>query len=305
MAIGWRPLNLSPNCANRMVPTLLSPPVVTAESELEPEGEEANPSPPTGSEPEPTNGIGEPEPETQVSWQSQPSQHMEDLRAEPKIEEEGEAMDQCLSSWQWPKNCSSVYSDCTYQLSWASDAEAGEVVFVLEARTPQFGWTGVGFSSDGKMQGADILIVRNKNGALSLEDMHSPGYVHPRRDASQNVYFHTHKAPALSYVNGVLRAEFKRLLNTRDAIEDVDFLHNCFYFLFPTTGGRISLGGTVSKHFDTPKVSDTKICLKKCGITSRRRRKEVAVSEPEPEPELQSIVEPEPPGAVQQNAQSF
>lgn len=82
-----------------------------------------------------------------------------------------------------------------------------------------------------------MIIVKSRNGELSLHDMYSTEYGVPREDSEQNVY-----APTVigTHVNGVLRAQFTRKRDTGDRKADHHFSDTkCYKFLFPVSGGRL------------------------------------------------------------------
>ncbi|VDN00261.1 unnamed protein product [Onchocerca ochengi] len=84
---------------------------------------------------------------------------------------------------------------------------------------------------------ADIIIVKSRNGELSLHDMYSTGYGVPREDSKQDVYTPTVIG---THVNGVLRVQFTRKRDTGDRKADHHFTDtNCYKFLFPVSGGRL------------------------------------------------------------------
>lgn len=82
-----------------------------------------------------------------------------------------------------------------------------------------------------------MIIVKSKNGELSLHDMYSNEYSIPREDSEQNVYTPTIVG---THVNGVLRAQFARKRDTGDKKADHVFSDSkCYKFLFPVSGGRL------------------------------------------------------------------
>lgn len=112
--------------------------------------------------------------------------------------------------------------------------------------------------------------------------MYADGYARPKEDRNQDV---TTGQTIGTHVNGVLRAAFTRKRNTKDSWDDRLFSDNpqdCFYFLFPVTGGRlngeysveeklqnrhssITEHGDITKHIGQPLISTQKICIKSCG----------------------------------------
>ncbi|VDK32061.1 unnamed protein product [Anisakis simplex] len=84
---------------------------------------------------------------------------------------------------------------------------------------------------------ADFIIVKSRNGQLTLHDMYSTGYGPPREDSEQNVYTPTVVG---THVNGMLRAQFTRKRDTGDRKADHRFSDTtCYKFLFPVSGGRL------------------------------------------------------------------
>ncbi|CAG9532242.1 unnamed protein product [Cercopithifilaria johnstoni] len=168
------------------------------------------------------------------------------------------AGDVCYGDWRWPPEC----RDCDYRISWNYLDDTDEIEFSIETRAPSNWWTGVGFSPTGTMVEADIIIVKSRNGELSLHDMYSTEYGVPREDSEQDVYTPTVIG---THVNGVLRVQFTRKRDTGDRKADHHFSEtNCYKFLFPVSGGRLEPNGQLSKHISIPHVSENKICIQSC-----------------------------------------
>ncbi|VDN83646.1 unnamed protein product, partial [Brugia pahangi] len=166
--------------------------------------------------------------------------------------------DVCYGDWRWPPGC----RDCDYRISWNYLDDTDEIEFSIETRAPSNWWTGVGFSPTGTMVEADIIIVKSRNGELSLHDMYSTEYGVPREDSKQDVYTPTVIG---THVNGVLRVQFTRKRDTGDRKADHHFSEtNCYKFLFPVSGGRLEPNGQLSKHINIPHVSENKICIQSC-----------------------------------------
>ncbi|VDM28075.1 unnamed protein product, partial [Toxocara canis] len=141
--------------------------------------------------------------------------------------------DVCYGDWRWPVGC----RDCDYRVSWNYLDDTDEIEFSVETRAPSNWWTGIGFSPTGTMVEADMIIVKSRNGELTLHDMYSVGYGPPREDSEQNVYTPTVVG---THVNGVLRAQFTRRRDTGDRKADHRFSDtSCYKFLFPVSGGRL------------------------------------------------------------------
>ncbi|VDK81473.1 unnamed protein product, partial [Litomosoides sigmodontis] len=161
--------------------------------------------------------------------------------------------DVCYGDWRWPPGC----RDCDYRISWNYLDDTDEIEFSIETRAPSNWWTGVE---------ADIIVVKSRNGELSLHDMYSTEHGVPREDSKQDVY-----TPTIigTHVNGVLRAQFTRKRDTGDRKADHHFSEtDCYKFLFPVSGGRLEPNGELSKHISIPYVSKNKICIQSC-ITPR------------------------------------
>ncbi|TMS34383.1 hypothetical protein L596_001992 [Steinernema carpocapsae] len=166
--------------------------------------------------------------------------------------------DVCYGDWRWPEGC----RDCDYRVSWNYVDDTDEIEFSIETRLPTNWWTGIGFSSTGTMQEADMIVVKSRNGELTLHDMYSNTHGIPKEDYEQNVYTPTVVG---THVNGVLRAQFTRKRDTGDKKADHRFSDaNCYKFLFPVSGGRLDSEGKMQKHISTPLVSENKVCIRSC-----------------------------------------
>jgi hypothetical protein len=140
-------------------------------------------------------------------------------------------------------------------VAWNYLDETDEIEFSIETRAPSNWWTGIGFSTTGTMVissparlhqaiqvEADMIVVKSRNGNLSLHDMYSSGYGVPKEDSEQNVYTPTVVG---THVNGVLRAQFTRKRDTGDKRGDHRFADaTCYKFLFPVSGGRLDTVGS-------------------------------------------------------------
>ncbi|EFP11649.1 hypothetical protein CRE_25981, partial [Caenorhabditis remanei] len=146
-----------------------------------------------------------------------------------------------------------------HQLSWNYVEDSDEIEFSLETRVPDNSWTGVGFSKDGTMLDADMIIASSRNGKIQLNDMQSRGYDQPAMDAVQNV-----KSNSAAHANGVLRAQFTRKINTGDATDKQFNDGQCWKMLYPIAGGKLDQYGNVSIHLSTPLSSDKSVCIRSC-----------------------------------------
>lgn len=166
--------------------------------------------------------------------------------------------DVCYGDFRYPAGC----SDCEYKLSWNYMEETDEIEFSLETRVNDNSWTGVGFSKDGTMVDADMIIVTTRNGKIQLNDMQSRGYDQPAMDAVQNVKSSTDVIG--TYSNGVLRAQFVRKVNTGDDTDKQFDGDSCWKMLYPIAGGKLDQYGNVSIHLSTPLSSDKPVCIRSC-----------------------------------------
>uniref|UniRef100_A0A1I7UX56 EGF-like domain-containing protein n=1 Tax=Caenorhabditis tropicalis TaxID=1561998 RepID=A0A1I7UX56_9PELO len=163
--------------------------------------------------------------------------------------------DVCYGDFRYPAGC----SDCEYKLSWNYQEDSDEIEFSLETRVPDNSWTGVGFSKDGTMLDADMIIVSSRHGKIQLNDMQSRGYDQPAMDSEQNV-----KSSGAAHANGVLRAQFIRKINTGDATDKQFDDGQCWKMLYPIAGGKLDQYGNVSIHLSTPLSSEKPVCIRSC-----------------------------------------
>ncbi|KAF6023515.1 moxd1 [Bugula neritina] len=99
-----------------------------------------------------------------------------------------------------------------FNVSWSFSETTpdSEIVFTISARTE--GWVGLGFSPNGAMTGADLIVAWiDSEGTSHLVDMHGTGNWLPLVDSSQDV-----SLVSASGVNGVTSFTFKRKINTCD-----------------------------------------------------------------------------------------
>lgn len=69
----------------------------------------------------------------------------------------------------------SVFQDGSYNLSWAEDSLANTMTFSIDAATT--GWVGIGLSSNGQMDGADLVLCYiDKNSKAICSDRKGVGY---------------------------------------------------------------------------------------------------------------------------------
>lgn len=81
-------------------------------------------------------------------------------------------------------------------------------------------------------------------------------------DDQQNVYNVTG-----SIQNGATILEFTRKRETKDE-KDLSFTEDhCLYLIFPISGGRFNaVNKKMSKHEQTPIVTESRVCIKSCGL---------------------------------------
>ncbi|CAD6196909.1 unnamed protein product [Caenorhabditis auriculariae] len=164
--------------------------------------------------------------------------------------------DVCYGEYRYPAGC----TDCDYKLTWNYVDDLDEIEFSLETRVSGNAWSGVGFSADGSMTDADMLIVKAMDGKLSVHDMQGHGYSTPAEDQVQNVV----SAETIgTQANGVLRAQFSRKRNTGD-LSDKQFDDKCWKMLFPVAGGKLDGNGNIQIHSNTPLVSEHDVCIRSC-----------------------------------------
>lgn len=70
-----------------------------------------------------------------------------------------------------------------------------------------------------------------------------------------------------SIQNGVTTLEFTRKRETKDE-RDLSFTDDhCLYLMFPIAGGRFNaVNKKMSKHEQTPIVTESRVCIKSCGL---------------------------------------
>ncbi|CAO4364658.1 unnamed protein product [Caenorhabditis nigoni] len=170
--------------------------------------------------------------------------------------------DVCYGDFRYPAGC----SDCEYKLSWNYQEDSDEIEFSLETRVTDNSWTGVGFSKDGTMLDADMIIVSSRGGKIQLNDMQSRGYDQPAMDLEQNV-----KSSSAAHANGVLRAQFTRKVNTGDSTDKQFNDGQCWRMLYPIAGGKLDQYGNVSIHLSTPLASDKPVCIRSCSGGEKKK----------------------------------
>lgn len=94
-------------------------------------------------------------------------------------------------------------------------------------------------------------------------DMWINGYSAPLLDDKQSIYNETG-----SSINGVTTLEFVRKRTTGDDKQDHSFTdEHCLYMMFLVKGGAFNaVNKKIRKHEAVPIVTDSRICIKTCGL---------------------------------------
>ena len=89
------------------------------------------------------------------------------------------------------------------------------------------------------------------------------GYMPPSWDSNNNLL-----ASSIMFENGVTTMNFTRKRDTGDSVKDHAFSDtDCYYFVYPFSGGSFDASAkTISRHSNTPVISDDKICISKCSM---------------------------------------
>lgn len=167
----------------------------------------------------------------------------------------------CEGYWKHPRTCNPELFNCEYYASWQTIGRGDEMHFKIQTTNTKT-WTGIGFSNDEKMSQTDAVIGWvDLNGKPFLMDTWINGYSPPRRDEQENIYNVTGRIQ-----NGATILEFTRKRQTDDA-NDLSFTEDhCLHLMFPILGGRFnSVNNKMSKHEQTPIVTETRVCIKSCG----------------------------------------
>lgn len=167
----------------------------------------------------------------------------------------------CEGHWKYPRTCQPEKFNCEYYASWQTIGRGDEFRFRIQTTNTKT-WTGIGFSDDEKMSQTDAVIGWvDQTGKAFLMDTWITGYTKPRLDENQNIYNISGRTE-----NGVTTLEFQRKRDTNDR-DDLAFTEDkCLYLMFPVVGGRFNaVNKKMSKHEQTPVVTDSRICIKSCG----------------------------------------
>lgn len=167
----------------------------------------------------------------------------------------------CEGQWKYPRTCEPEKFNCEYYASWQTIGRGDEFRFRIQTTNTKT-WTGVGFSDDERMSQTDAIIGWvDPNGRPFLMDTWITGYTAPKLDDNQNIYNISGRIQ-----NGVTFLEFTRKRETNDK-NDLSFTEDkCLYLMFPVLGGRFNaVNKKMSKHEQTPVITDSRICIKSCG----------------------------------------
>ncbi|XP_055339646.1 uncharacterized protein LOC129589127 isoform X2 [Paramacrobiotus metropolitanus] len=163
---------------------------------------------------------------------------------------------ECRGEWRSPPDCPT--EKCEYLAMWEFNVSSGEIQFFVQSAHPDR-WTGIGFSSNGKMPQSQIIYgYRTGDASVALLQGTAEGYYPPVNDTDQEILH-----PVGWVKDGLLGLSFRRNKTLDGAFWDDEKL--CPYFLFPYTGGSVdSASGRIGKHIQTPVVSANRICMQPC-----------------------------------------
>lgn len=167
----------------------------------------------------------------------------------------------CEGFWKHPRTCEPSKFNCEYHVSWQTIGRGDEMRFQIQTTNTKT-WTGIGFSEDEKMSQTDAIIGWvDQNGRPFLMDTWINGFSPPKLDDQQNIYNISGRTQ-----NGATTLEFTRKRQTDDK-SDLSFTDDhCLRLMFPVAGGRFNaVNKKMSKHEQTPIVTEARICIKSCG----------------------------------------
>uniref|UniRef100_A0A0K0F4M2 EGF-like domain-containing protein n=1 Tax=Strongyloides venezuelensis TaxID=75913 RepID=A0A0K0F4M2_STRVS len=186
---------------------------------------------------------------------------------------------ECVREFKYPQGCEG--EECKYVANWNVDKISGEVEFEISSKGIGR-WTGIGFSKDGSMANADMILGWVYDGEGFVTDRFSFNKDVPVIDASGNQDVYIVKGDMEDNTQTIT---FRRKIITPDTKTDFP-LNECYYFLYPVSGGRILATSVndyknpktpILAHDTTPIVSSEKICI--CGAeipTPKRFRRQVS-----------------------------
>ena len=82
------------------------------------------------------------------------------------------------------KNSSDIFRDGSLIFSWKIDSTSKKITFNIDAETT--GWVGLGFSPDGTMKNADMIMCYMSNSTPNCSDRYSKGHGVPQLDTVLN-----------------------------------------------------------------------------------------------------------------------
>jgi hypothetical protein len=170
------------------------------------------------------------------------------------------------NSWSYPPGCM-LANACKYRVVWSMDPSTDMITFTVTANQPSTTWTGIGFAEKPLMENMDAYIGyidSSSNRGVVIDGWTGSRFSRPIRDTFQST-----QQASVSYVSGVLTLTFKRPMDTGDRLQDLKFSDtDCYYFMFPVGGGRMTNNQELSIHLTTPMMSPNKICIGSSDWTS-------------------------------------
>lgn len=168
----------------------------------------------------------------------------------------------CDGEYKVPRSCSNI--DCDYRVTWKYLAGEKALRISIYQNDPEV-WSGIGFSLNDEMSQSDIITGWiTDQGTVSLQDRFAQGRYEPDID---NRYDERNEIGRVEESGGYT-IEFTRPLTTGD-VDDFDLTNpECFYMLYPVSGGSIDdrASDIIGYHFSTPDVSAEKFCFNQCHI---------------------------------------
>lgn len=166
----------------------------------------------------------------------------------------------CNDGFRYPRHCGD--SDCKYEVNWTVNLKLQQVQFDVTIRSYlSSAWAAVGFSNNGLMYQADIVVGAVYDGVPIIKDSNSMAGYTLQEDIVQDIF--NESISSISEVTNVTTVwlSFKRQLFTGDD-QDIP-LNQCVRLLYPIYPGyRTST--KFSKHKFTPNISSEDICFAQC-----------------------------------------
>ncbi|KJH47256.1 DOMON domain protein [Dictyocaulus viviparus] len=166
----------------------------------------------------------------------------------------------CSGSYTFPPDCSArgASKKCQYVIKWISDGEVAR--FNVKALIKAAQWIAIGFSSNGAMNGSDVIVIRvEPEKQVTITDQFVSNNERPVVDEQQDIF-----DVETSWDGDVLVANFSRELYSEDKY-DID-LRKCVHLLFTPTANTIEPNGEIKKYEQPPISSETKVCLNTCSV---------------------------------------